>query len=137
MSRGLRNNNPGNIRQSTVKYQGEISPSADPAFKQFKSIIWGYRAMFMLLHTYQKKHGLNSLKSMIERYAPPHENHTDGYLKAVCNWSGISAEQVLNTLDGTCMIPIVCAMSRVENGVQAIRGDAEAGWKLFIQTTEA
>ena len=137
MSRGLRNNNPGNIRQSAVRYQGEIVPSTDPAFKQFKSILWGYRAMFMLLHTYRKKHGLNTLDGMIRRYAPPFENHTEGYLKAVCNWSGIPADRNLNTLDGTVMIPIVCAMSRVENGVEALRGDVEAGWKLFIQTVNA
>lgn len=137
MSRGLRNNNPGNIRLSAVRYQGEIAPSADPAFKQFKSILWGYRAMFVLLHTYQKKHGLNSLKTMIARYAPPSENHTDGYLKAVCNWSGVSADRVLNTLDGDAMIPVVCAMSRVENGVPAIVGDVQAGWKLFIRSVGA
>jgi hypothetical protein len=116
---------------------GEIVPSADSAFKQFKTIVWGYRAMFVLLHTYRVKHGLNTLKGMIERYAPPMENDTGGYLKTVCNRSGIPPERNLNTLDGTAMIPVVCAMSRVENGVQAIREDVEAGWELFIQSTGA
>lgn len=137
MSRGLRNCNPGNIRLSPVRYQGEITPSGDPAFKQFKSILWGYRAMFVLLHTYRIKHGLNTLSAMIRRYAPPVENHTEGYLKAVCNWSGVAPEGILNTLDGTAMIPIVAAMSRVENGTPAIEGDVLAGWKLFIQTVNA
>ncbi len=137
MSRGLRNCNPGNIRISPVRYQGETVPSADPAFKQFKSILWGYRAMFVLLHTYQKKHGLNTLGEMISRYAPPIENHTEGYIRAVGNWSGIPADRPLNTLDGTAMIPLVAAMSRVENGTPAISGDVEAGWKLFIQTVDA
>ena len=137
MSRGLRNNNPGNIRISPVRYQGEIVPSADPAFKQFRSILWGYRAMFVLLHTYRVKHGLSTLRGMIHRYAPPVENHTEGYLQAVCNRSGIPADRPLNTLDGTAMIPIVTAMSRVENGAEAIAGDIEAGWKLFIQSVDA
>jgi len=137
MSRGLRNNNPGNIRQSAVRYQGEVIPSGDPAFKQFKTIVWGYRAMFMLLYTYQKRHGLNTVQNIIQRYAPPLENDTETYLKAVCNWAGIPAERVLNTLDGTLMIPIACAMSRVENGVEAIQNDVEAGWKLFSQTIHA
>lgn len=135
MSRGLRNNNPGNIRKSNVNYQGEIIPSTDPAFKQFKTIVWGYRAMFMLLHTYQKKHGLNTLEGMIQRYAPPCENNTGNYLKSVCNWSGIPNDRILNTLDGHTMIPIVCAMSRMENGTPAKQDDVEAGWKLFIQTS--
>ena len=137
MSRGLRNNNPGNIRVSPVRYQGERVPSGDPAFKQFKNILWGYRAMFVLLHTYRIKHGLNTLTGMIRRYAPPVENHTEGYLRAVCNWSGIPADRPLNTLDGTAMIPVVAAMSRIENGTPAIEADVLAGWQLFIQTADA
>ena len=38
MSRGLSNRNPGNIRQSAVRYKGEVRPSRDPAFKQFESM---------------------------------------------------------------------------------------------------
>ena len=49
MSRGLSNRNPGNIRQSAVRYKGEVRPSRDPAFKQFESMPWGYRAIFVLL----------------------------------------------------------------------------------------
>ena len=133
MSRGLRNNNPGNIRQSTVRYRGETVPSTDPAFKQFETIIWGYRALFVLLYTYQKKHGLDTLKSMIERYAPPTENNTGAYLKAVCKGAGVPDDRPLDTLDGSVMIPVACAMSRVENGTPARRADVEAGWRLFIQ----
>ena len=134
MSRGLRNNNPGNIRQSTIRYRGEIMPSRDPAFKQFRTVRWGYRAMFMLLHTYQKKHGLHTLESMISRYAPPVENNTGKYLQAICRWSGIAPGRILNTLDGQTMIAVACAMSRMENGIPAVREDVEAGWELFIRT---
>jgi hypothetical protein len=38
MSRGLQNCNPGNIRQSKVRYKGEVRPSRDSAFKQFESL---------------------------------------------------------------------------------------------------
>ena len=41
MSRGLSNCNPGNIRQSKVRYKGEVQPSRDPAFKQFESLATG------------------------------------------------------------------------------------------------
>ena len=60
MSRGLSNCNPGNIRQSKVRYKGEVQPSRDPAFKQFESLAWGYRAVFVLLHTYRVRHGLRT-----------------------------------------------------------------------------
>lgn len=137
MSRGLRNNNPGNIRNSTVTYTGEIIPSTDTAFKQFKTVVWGYRAMFMLLHTYRKRYQLQTLDKMISRYAPPVENDTKNYLRAVSNWSGIQGGRIINTLDGHTMIPIVSAMSRVENGIPADEKDVAAGWELFIQTVQA
>ena len=71
MSRGLSNCNPGNIRQSKVRYKGEVQPSRDPAFKQFESLAWGYRAVFVLLHTYRVRHGLRTVRGMISRWAPP------------------------------------------------------------------
>ena len=68
MSRGLSNCNPGNIRQSKVRYKGEVQPSRDPAFKQFESLAWGYRAVFVLLHTYRVRHGLRTVRGMISRW---------------------------------------------------------------------
>ena len=61
MSRGLRNRNPGNIRLGGFRYRGE-KRSSDTAFRQFESIEWGYRAMFVVLHTYAVKHNCNTLR---------------------------------------------------------------------------
>lgn len=132
MARGLSNNNPGNIRISGTKYQGEIQPSKDRAFKQFESMAYGYRAMFMLLYTYQKRHGLRTIRQMISRWAPPTENHTDNYVLCVAQWSQIGADTGIDTLTKSTMVPIVAAMSRMENGVPAVMADVEAGWQLFI-----
>ena len=57
MSRGVRNCNPGNIRCSRVRYKGEVLPSQDREFKQFESMAYGYRAMFVLLDTYRRRYG--------------------------------------------------------------------------------
>ena len=92
MSRGLSNRNPGNIRQSAVRYKGEVRPSRDPAFKQFESMPWGYRAIFVLLDTYRIRHGLETIRGMISRWAPPSENHTEIYIRAVADAAGIAAE---------------------------------------------
>lgn len=130
MSRGIRNCNPGNIRRSRVRYRGEKHPSQDPDFKQFISMEWGYRAMFVLLHTYQVRYGLNTLREMISRYAPPEENHTALYIDAVSEMTGVKPDEPLDTLDRKQMIPIVAAMSRIENGCTARRSEVEAGWML-------
>ena len=79
LPRGLRNRNPGNIRRSAVRYKGETE-SDDAAFKTFASTAWGYRAMFVLLHTYRVRHRIATLRGMIARWAPPSENDTDAYL---------------------------------------------------------
>ena len=49
LPRGLRLNNPGNIRISQPKWQGEVIPSADKSFKQFKTLAHGYRALLKLV----------------------------------------------------------------------------------------
>ena len=82
MSRGLRNNNPGNIRRGGGHFKGERLPSLDPAFKQFETIEWGYRAMFVLLDNYRRRHGLQSIREMIRRWAPPVENDTERYIRS-------------------------------------------------------
>ncbi len=131
MSRGLKNNNPGNIRNSAMKHHGEIS--TDAAFKQLKNMVYGYRAMFMLLYTYQKRHRLNTLREMIARYAPPVENHTDKYVETVSAWAGVNPDSNITAICREVMVPVVAAMSRVENGVQAVAADVNAGWELFIK----
>lgn len=78
MSRGLRNNNPGNIRHDRDKWQGEIVPSQDKSFKQFISMAYGYRALIKLLQNYRKLHNRQTIAEFINRYAPPCETiHQD------------------------------------------------------------
>lgn len=130
MSRGITNCNPGNIRRSRVRYKGERHPSTDALFKQFETMEWGYRAMFILLDTYRVRHGLKTLREMIMRYAPPEENHTALYIDAVCDMTGVRPDEVLDTRSRRVMVPIVAAMSRVENGCAAQRAEVERGFDL-------
>ena len=129
-SRGLRNCNPGNLRHGSVRYRGEVA-STDDSFKCFESMAMGYRAMFVLLHTYQCRYGLKCIAEMIARYAPPTENNTTAYIEAVVQISGIAADYILDTLSDESMLAVVSAMSRVENGVGACPADVIEGWELF------
>ena len=131
-TRGIRNCNPGNIRNSKTKYLGEVRPSRDAAFKQFETMAWGYRAMFVLLHTYSRN-GYRTLRQMITRYAPPVENHTENYIRAVAAGAQVSPDEPLDTKSGERMIPVVAAMSRVENGTPARMDEVRAGWELFAK----
>ena len=91
---------------------------------------WGYRAMFVLLDTYRVRYGIDTLRGMISRYAPPEENHTALYIDAVADMTGILPDEHLNTRNGEVMIPIVAAMSRVENGSPARMSEVEEGFRL-------
>lgn len=132
MSRGLANCNPGNIRRSSSRYRGEVRPSRDPDFKQFESIEWGYRAIFVTLNTYRRKYGLRTIREMISRWAPPVENHTEAYIRAVTARTGFSADAVLDTRSRKQMVPLIAAMSEVENGVKADFRAVERGWVLYV-----
>lgn len=135
MSRGLENRNPGNIRRAPVRYKGEVRPSRDPDFKEFESIAWGYRAIFVLLDTYRTRYGVDTLRGMISRWAPPSENRTEAYIRAVADDTGLDPDKPLDTRDRKTMVPLAASISRVENGVQAETAEVERGWALFAGGT--
>ena len=53
--RGMRNNNPLNIRHSASRWQGVRAEQTDTAFVQFVSMAMGYRAAWRTLETYHKR----------------------------------------------------------------------------------
>lgn len=130
-TRGYRNNNPCNIRISTDKFQGEVQPSQDKAFKQFETAAYGYRAAFRILRTYINSYGLNTIRKIISRFAPANENHTENYIRVVSERSGIPADDPVYADSREMMIRIVAAMSFVENGVEAKMSDVIQGWELL------
>jgi len=129
MSRGLKNNNPGNIRRGGDTFQFEKLPSTDAAFKQFMNMPSGYRAMFVTLSTYLTL-GHNTIAEIINRWAPDNENDTKAYIKTVVKLSGIKADKELKHSDGEEIKQIVAAMSQVENGVPAVMRDVDDGFRM-------
>ena len=127
--RGLRNNNPLNIRHSRDRFQGEVVPGSDRAFKQFTSMAYGYRAAFVTLATYLA-HGRNTVEKIVRAWAPPTENNTEGYINHVVQRSGVGRNKVLTAESGGDYRKIVAAMSHCENGVPAVMADVEAGFRL-------
>ena len=131
LPRGLRNNNPGNIRRNSDVFQGEKT-SSDREFKQFKSMAYGYRAIFKILFNYYRNYKLDTIRKMITRWAPPEDNnHTEAYIKTVSGYAGIPADDPININNREQMIRIVAGMSRVENGRDAEMSDIIAGWEML------
>ena len=84
LPRGLRNCTPLNIRRSKDQWKGLLKEQNDKSFYQFKAMEWGYRAAFRLLRTYRVKYKRTSVRTIIERWAPPNENNTQVYIDRVC-----------------------------------------------------
>ncbi len=131
-TRGMRNNNPLNIRISTDKFQGEEQPSQDKDFKQFETAAYGYRAAFRVIRTYINNYKCDTIRKIISRWAPPKDrNHTENYIRVVSERSGIPADDPVYADNREMMVRIVAAMSYVENGREAEMCDVIRGWELL------
>ncbi|WP_455639785.1 structural protein P5 [Parabacteroides sp.] len=130
LPRGLRYKNPLNIRRSSDVFQGEVNPSRDKEFKQFKTIAYGYRAGFKILSNYYRIYKLTTIRKMISRWAPENENNTSAYVSLVSSYAGIGPDDQIS-FDREQMIRVVAGMSKVENGREADMPDVIAGWNLL------
>lgn len=103
VSRGIRNNNPANIKLSSDRWQGQIPPCdcKEKVFCCFYSIDFGIRALIVLLHNYIIK-GYDTPRLIISRFAPSSENHTENYINYVCSYlckDYFSYDDILNIDD--------------------------------------
>lgn len=117
MSRGIRNNNPGNIRHGD-KWQGLSETQTDNAFCQFVLPEYGIRALTKLLLNYQKKYKLCNVRSIINRFAPPIENDTEAYIYSVCLKLGVKPDTPIDISELGIMLNLLKAIIRHENGEQ-------------------
>lgn len=134
-TRGIRNNNPGNIRWGQG-FQGELSqdaPNADPDFCQFISPQYGIRAIVKILVSYRANKqagikglglpGIDTIREIIGRWAPTIENDTLSYITSVSQTSGFGPDTPLGPVDRDEMARIVPAIILHENGVQPYSTD--------------
>lgn len=132
LPRGLRNNNPLNIRRTATLWQGLSKEQNDPDFFQFESMAWGYRAAFVVLRTYRNRYGINTVERIVRRWAPEKDgNDTEYYIRKVTVLTGLERTQIVDDQDPRTMMNLVAAMSRVENGVPARQVEVCKGWKLY------
>ena len=120
MPRGIRNNNPGNIRYHIgANWQGLADEQKDKEFCQFTSPLWGIRAIARTMFTYRDKYGLASVKAVINRYAPPIENNTDGYIQRVCKALGVKPDERIELTNDvlTLLIKAIIAVENNKNGI--------------------
>lgn len=116
-SRGIRNNNPGNIRKGVARWQGMASGQPDAAFVTFEGPEWGIRAMAKILLSYEAR-GLDTIHEIIATWAPPSENDTRAYTSAVAREVGWDPDARIDLRDAAHMIAALKAIVHHENGCQ-------------------
>lgn len=112
-TRGIRNNNPGNIRVSKDQWEGMTGD--DGAFVTFDSPESGVRALGKNLLSYGRR-GYDSIEKIINRWAPPNENDTKAYIDSVVAATGIPATQSLDLSDPDTLSSLAQAISFHETG---------------------
>lgn len=130
MTRGIRNNNPLNIRHGKSQWVGMAKEQTDRAFVQFTERKYGYRAAFVLLKNYINKYGANTVTKIVERWAPAKDgNDTAGYIGFVCHTTGIGKHQPLCFEDKAMMVEIVRSMAQMESAVIEDKGALEEAYE--------
>ncbi len=120
--RGIRNHNPGNLEWGQ-KWQGLVAHPTDRRFCQFVHEVWGIRALARVLVTYYRRYKINSVATIIRRWAPPNENNTQAYIDSVCSHSGLAANTPLRVDTEAILSRLVPAIIAHENGEQPYRAE--------------
>lgn len=100
-SRGLRNNNPFNIRYTTRnKWLGKYYPpfKRDKEFEEFQDLKFGVRAAIIVLRNYIES-GTDVVRDIICRWSPPSENNVINYVHYVCESSGFNSSDQVDSYD--------------------------------------
>jgi hypothetical protein len=107
-SLGVRNNNPGNLRQ-----WGDM-PRDAKGYAMFPTADAGLAAAIKNLRAQQQVHGLNTIESIIGKWAPPSENDTGAYISDVVKRTGFGAKQRLNLDDAATVAPLISSIIKHE-----------------------
>lgn len=129
LPRGIRNNNPGNLN-----FAGQAGATKEGGpngrFAVFGSMQEGVAALVRQIGLYVKR-GRNTIRKILEVYAPPGENNTNAYIAAVSKALGIGPDDALDTENAQQVMGLVRAITNHENGKGFVSdADIAGGFQL-------
>lgn len=111
-TRGIRNNNPGNV---TAGSPWVGSTGSDGTFATFSSPVYGIRAMTITLNNYVNNDGVPStVQGLISRYSATDQ---PAYIANVSAALGVSPTDTIDLSNPQTMQTLLGAMITQENGV--------------------
>ncbi|QHC36416.1 structural protein [Komagataeibacter xylinus] len=114
-SRGIRNNNPGNLNYAHQPGAHLEAGVSNPRFAAFPTMADGIQALRTQLLRYAER-GLTTVASIISVYAPATENITSAYIASLCRQMGVQPDTVLDLHDPATMARLICGIVTIENG---------------------
>lgn len=114
MSRGIKNNNPCNLIKTNINWLGKIE-GKDRVFETFKSMEYGIRAAAIDIHGDITKKKKNTIRKVINEFAPPNENNTDNYINFVAKKLGWGEDEEIKGTEKE-IIQLIKAIITIENG---------------------
>ena len=73
--------------------------NSDGAFEQFHDPVMGLRAAVVLLIAHYDRRHLDTIRKLVAVWAPPNENDTEAYARAVAKASGFGIDEPLDLHD--------------------------------------
>lgn len=117
LPRGIRNNNPGNLKYSPANaWQGQTGKDSG-GFCIFSAPQYGLRATGKVLRSYIGA-GYNTIGKIFPRYAPDANGLSGAYASSVSKATGIGVNTVLSASDVNSIAKIVWAIVPFENGAK-------------------
>lgn len=122
MPRGVRNNNPGNVRLGDA-WQGMCDVQTDKSFCQFTDIKFGMRVLgyLMRMSYYQRLH-LDTVTKLITRWAPSTENDTPAYIAAVSTNLRVGPQDIIDLRNDAVLGDLIACIIKHECGAQPYTG---------------
>lgn len=129
--RGIRNNNPLNIRIGN-DWIGEKKTKTDPLFEEFLEMKYGIRAAVIILRRYIKKYHRTTIREIISSWAPETENLTTKYIATVSERMAYPANAPVDFDNPKQMCDLIEAMAFVECGRKIDYEVIKEGYKMVV-----
>jgi len=129
----MKNNNPLHLRRTGWIWQGLSPKQTDREEYQFRNPVYGYRAAFITIRTLVWRRRLVTVSRLLTEWQPDADGRDSQlYTARVCALTGLSPHDIIDPLDANRMIPLVCAISRIENNEHPRMFDVYAAWRLYM-----
>jgi len=132
-TKGMRNSNPGNIEANGNWQQWQGAIGDDGRFIQFADLSWGVRAIARIMQTYKNSHGIDTMRGVVERWAPKVENDTEQYIRNVYSVTKIPPEAKIDLSDHATLRRIIQGIIVAENSIRVEMRDIQSGIDLMYK----